>query len=461
MQSYSLSHLSDGALARDLATFDARHNASLAALLAHLAEFDARRLHRPAAFPSLKAYCVGQLHWCEQAALKRIRAARAARRFPDIRAAVAEGRLHLSAVVMLAPHLTPENAEELLEAATHRSRAKIEELLAQRFPRPDVPARLEPAAGSGAVEVSPGTLAGQLLELSLLTVPTDGGKGTAAPPIPGRVAGRVSPLAPERYLLQVTLDQQARDLLARAQALLGHRARPHDVAGVLKRALGELVERLEKRKCGAVSHAGRARAGTAVRLSRSKRARHIPAPVRRAVWERDGGRCAFVGESGRRCEAREQLEYDHVTPVARGGAATVEGVRLLCRAHNQLAAERAYGAGFMDRKRAEATRATRAAKARREAASRPAPASDAAGRKQAKPQPGRLPRPADEDPDTSVIPWLRSLGLRADQAKRAAEAVAHMADAPLEARLKSALASHASFRFPSIRRSVTGAVAAR
>jgi len=61
-----------------------------------------------------------------------------------------------------------------------------------------------------------------------------------------------------------------------------------------------------------------------------------------------------VSESGKRCDERGFLEYDHEIPVARGGKATVENIRLRCRAHNQFEAERAFGAEFMDDKRAEA-----------------------------------------------------------------------------------------------------------
>src|SRR5436309_7905194 len=94
MCTYSLSHLSDSALLRDLATLVAHDRATTARLLAHLAEVDERRLYLPAAYPSIYAYCVGELRLCEQAAFKRIRAARTARRFPAIFAALAEGRLH-------------------------------------------------------------------------------------------------------------------------------------------------------------------------------------------------------------------------------------------------------------------------------------------------------------------------------------------------------------------------------
>ena len=89
------------------------------------------------------------------------------------------------------------------------------------------------------------------------------------------------------------------------------------------------------------------------RLTRptAENARQVPASVKRAVWQRDGGRCTFVGDSGHRCASRTRLEYDHVEPVAAGGRATVKGLRLRCRAHNQLAAEQAFGRGFMNAKR--------------------------------------------------------------------------------------------------------------
>src|SRR5436190_13450977 len=103
---YCLSHLSDGALLRDLTSLVARDRATTAELLAHLAEVDARKLYRPAGYPSMYAWCMGELNMSEDAACKRICAARMARRFPAILPAVADGRLHLSTVVMLAPHLT-------------------------------------------------------------------------------------------------------------------------------------------------------------------------------------------------------------------------------------------------------------------------------------------------------------------------------------------------------------------
>src|SRR5262245_184198 len=135
---YQLSHLSDGSLLSGLRTLIDRDRETTAELLAHLAEVDQRKLYLPAAHPSLFAYCVEELHLSEEAACKRIRAARAAREFPVVFEALADGRLHLTAVCLLAPHLTDETADELLGGATHKSKAQIEQLLAERFPRPDV-----------------------------------------------------------------------------------------------------------------------------------------------------------------------------------------------------------------------------------------------------------------------------------------------------------------------------------
>jgi hypothetical protein len=71
--------------------------------------------------------------------------------------------------------------------------------------------------------------------------------------------------------------------------------------------------------------------------------RHIAAAVRREVYEREGGRCAYVGEGGRRCEATHLLEYQHIVPVARGGRSRAENLTLFCQPHNLLQAVKDFG----------------------------------------------------------------------------------------------------------------------
>ena len=75
----------------------------------------------------------------------------------------------------------------------------------------------------------------------------------------------------------------------------------------------------------------------------------IPAAVRRAVWERDGGRCSWPLDGGGCCGSTHRLELDHVIPWARGGESTVANLRLVCARHNQLAARRVFGARCVER----------------------------------------------------------------------------------------------------------------
>ena len=307
-----------------------------AAVLVHLGEVEARRLYLPAACSSMHVYCVRVLGMWEDQAFKRIRAARAVRRFPVVGAAVAEGRLHLSGVVLLAPHLTDRSAAELVAEASGKSKAEIEILLALRAPRADVPERLERVVGQVA-----------------LVVPGPVGHEVVPGPVPSEVvpgpvaAATVAPLSPERFALQVTIGEGTRRKLRRAQALLRHRVPSGDLAEVLDRALDALLEKVEAKKFG------RVKAPRAAKASRSRR--YVPREARREALARDGARCSFVAEDRRRCEETGFLELDHVVPVAQGGDAS-EGVRLLCRSHNQYEAERMLGRAAVEAGRAAMAR---------------------------------------------------------------------------------------------------------
>jgi len=384
----SLSHLSDHVVEQHLRALLARDRHITAALLAHLAEFDARRLYLPAGYASLWAWCVGELHLSEDAAAKRIHAARAAREFPAIFEMVADGRLHLSAVSLLAPHLTAQNAGTLLAAATHKSKSDVQLLLASHAPRPDVPTRIAPLlAAPASTQHAPGHVG--VLEL-------EHAPGHVAPPAPV-APPKVTPLAPQRFALQVTIPESTRDKLQYAQELLGHVLDPRDVAGLLDRALDALIREQEKQKLAACSRPRPRRSHA--------NGRYVPAEIKREVHRRDGGRCTFVGDSGHRCESRTRLEFDHVEPVARGGQTTTANLRLRCRAHNQYEAERRFGKGFMESKRREATEA----------------------------------QAADDAMQRDVISALRTLGCRAEDARAIARRPEVRGATTLEERLRRAL----------------------
>jgi hypothetical protein len=424
MNSYSLTHLSDAVLLRDLRALLIRDRELTATLLAHVAEVDDRRLYASAGYSSMFAYCVGELRLSEDAAGRRITAARAARRFPALLSAIAEGRLHLTAVCLIAPHLSDENANELVLAATSRSRVEIQEWLASRFPQTaGVPStasiRLVARPGSGPVEI-------ETRDQFSLDEHAPAHVKSTTPVTDGERENSPSPV---RFIVQVTIEKSTHDKLRHAQALLSHSLSSRDVAEVLDRALDALIEKLETRKLGAAAGGRRSRAPS-IHSPRKfgSSSRYIAAHTRRAVWERDRGRCTFVSTSGHRCGERRLLQFDHVEPVARGGKPSVEGLRLRCRAHNLLEAERAFGREFMKRKR-ELARCNATATGAR-----------ATGAHATETRTLSAPRgTAADDLTQYVLAGLRGLGCRGEEARRAALFSLSIESGSLEERMRAAL----------------------
>jgi len=218
---YSLRHLTDAALLQCLSDLVARDRATTADLLAHIAEVVHRELYAPAGYDSMSAYCVQELRLSEQAAYKRINVARVALEFPRLFEMIADGRLNLSTAQLLGPRLTPDNADQLLDQAANKTRAEIEILLAHWFPKADEPTSLRPIAtprpAVSAVQLSPGIVDTGSLILSTVSevdpdrLPSEAPAAATAPiqaPAPVETPApraRVTPLAPERYVLKVTI----------------------------------------------------------------------------------------------------------------------------------------------------------------------------------------------------------------------------------------------------------------
>jgi hypothetical protein len=327
MSNRSLTSLSDSALLAETARAAGVERRATADLLALLAEVDHRRLYLGLGCSSLFTYCTQVLHLSEPAAYARITAARAASRWPAILTRLAAGDVTLTAVTLLAAHLTDENHEALLDAARHKTKRDIEHLVACVDPQPDVPSvlrRLPTPAGPAPIATS---LALGEAEVITPTAPTPSSRQ------PRTV---ILPLSVDRYLLKVTLSETAHADLARVRELMRHTVPTGDPAAIVARALSVLRRQLERTRQGAAP-----RPKAAVR-PRSRTSRHVPAEVRRVVWARDEGRCAFVGTDGR-CTSTGFLEFHHVHPFARGGPTTADNLELRCRAHNAHEGERDFG----------------------------------------------------------------------------------------------------------------------
>lgn len=368
-QFWRLDHLSNRELAAGLERVASDVRRSTGELIAYLGEVEERRLHLLAACGSMFEFCVERLGFSEDEACRRIEVARLARRFPALFPPLAEGKLSLSVVALLKPHLDAGNLEQLLAGVSGMSVRRAKEFLAAHFPSADVPSTVrklpERAASSATSPPSchnsdrlpePPSMGTNAASASIEPPSHEPPRAvqSLAPPARAR-ADELTPISFERYAICFTASKELKQKLELARDLLRHASPSGDFAPVVERALDLLLAELSKRRFG------KARSGSARRSSGAKSAsaehqespnsREIPRAARREVAERDGIQCSWTDDAGHRCSSRAWLEFDHRQPFARDGASTPDNLRLLCRAHNQLAAEQAYGRAHLDRTR--------------------------------------------------------------------------------------------------------------
>lgn len=347
-----LRSLSDDELLKRLAHFVGQSRRTEADLIAHLAEVDERRLYAREASPSMFAYCTDVLHLSEHEAYLRISIARASRKHPQLLSMLAAGRLHLSGaaeLVPLLPGLPPQERDALLQRAAHKSKREIQALVASVAPRPEVAQQIRklperPVAPAPGPASAPGLGAPVAGPAALNVAQAGPGEATRTSEIAFRAPAAVrretvAPLAPSRYLVQFTASAALRAKLERLKAL-----RPGvELAELIEQAVTEKLDRLEARRFG-LAKAPR----NEVAAGEPSSSRYIPASIRRAVYERDGGRCRYEDSAGHRCPATKDLQFDHCgVPWSRGGEHTVANLRLLCPTHNALEAERDFGSAKM------------------------------------------------------------------------------------------------------------------
>ncbi len=332
--------LSDHDLLARLGALAGKERETSVELVAHLAALDARpSVYLAQGYGSLHAYCTQALRLSEDAASNRIEAARACRRFPLILDLLASGEMTLTSVRLLGRHLTRENHQAVLEKARGRTLRQIDVLVAMLAPQLDAPSLVRKVPASMPPASAPAQVVATLpSEPRSMTSPAP-----AAAPCPV-----VRPTAPERYRVQFTIGESTHEKLRKLQALLRREIPDGDPGVIFDRAVSALLAQVESRKLGVTATP---RSRPPIRRATDDEdirtppppSRNVPRPVRRAVWRRDAGLCAFVSMDGRRCMERNFLEFHHVQAYAKNGPATADNISLRCRRHNQYEAERAFG----------------------------------------------------------------------------------------------------------------------
>jgi hypothetical protein len=280
------------------------------------------------------------------AAQYRKSAAELIQRFPAVEAALRDGRLCLSSVIEVAKVLTPENQVEVLPrffGLSSRDAAFVAASIrpVENAPRREVlvPVRLESSAAPAAAPL----LAFRAPEVA--TVEAAQASAGAPEPIPPPSASvrptppkpsTFEPLDAERGRLHLTVSLRLHRKIEAAR-----NAQPGATTEeILETALDALLTQRAKRK------------GIGVRPRKTPRpagSDTTTAEVTRALYERSGGRCEWIFESGERCNSPVLPERDHIQPRGRGGPTTFANLRICCKPHNNLAARQVYGDKWMDR----------------------------------------------------------------------------------------------------------------
>jgi hypothetical protein len=338
------------AFAARLASLLRQEQHALADFLVALAEFDRHRGWLELGHSGLFPFLNRELGLSKTASFFRKTAAELIQRFPEIVQPLRDGRLCLTTMASLSKVLTPENRAEVLPRFFHRSRLEAKAIAAELCPDVAPPTRtVVTPAPARAVPMAQAALS-SIDAAGGFTVKPDCPEGmTSAPasapalPAPPRPV-TVEPLTAEKARLHMTVSPEFLAKLEAARLALSHSLPGATAEDVLSAGLDLLLERDARRK-GLTEHPRLAPPEEAALPG----AAYIPAAVRREVWERDGACCQWPLASGGVCGSRLRLEFDHRVSRAEGGRPTVANVRVLCGAHNKLAARERLGDRLMDR----------------------------------------------------------------------------------------------------------------
>ena len=381
--------LSDNDLtaALELAIISERNN--VAASIACLIEITARDLHTRRGASSLFVYLTRFMKLSESSASKRCAAVKSIRMYPEMLDLIQSGRLHLSNIALVSRHLTAENSARLIALAQKETQRGLEKVLAMEFPQSAKRDIIRPAVYLS--RDAQRTLCGNVQKHDgTRDKPEEKvGEDCAAEARPdfffeSETGSTQPPTAqvPSAVRVHVTLNPEA----SAALDFLGQAMPGKSASDILSLAICELRKRRET----AAGEAGNSKPTKPTKPTKSTKStkptksgsrilavarvghndaeptekddsagsllakRYISTALRREVAQRDGHRCTYVApaDSGpdgtRRCGAIHLLEFDHVTPRAFGGQNSLENLRLLCRAHNNLAAKDFMGKEFIE-----------------------------------------------------------------------------------------------------------------
>ena len=351
-------------------------------IIDHLREIEDRDLHLARGFSTLFDYSVNELGYSSGAAWRRTLAMRLCRRMGDVRERLQTGSLTLSTAAQLQSAFERQERKRRRTWAprpvrtSHGASSTTESIAAQEEKATD---RLPPETAASPPESASSVRS----EMPVVVLDATGQRelvkqatGKSSRQVEELIASVDPSLATPREQLRargdgrwtftVVVDQECRHALNQLKSLMSHVDPAMSYGRLVNRLVQEELRRRDPRlrgsnrddarqngttpepadavstaKCAAPDHGVAASTPNhpgngATGQQPAPPGRVIPAAIKRAVWERDQGRCSYVDPAtGRRCTSRHLLQIDHIRPWARGGGTEPDNLRLLCHAHHR------------------------------------------------------------------------------------------------------------------------------
>jgi HNH endonuclease len=325
-----------------------REHEATVALITALLECDRSEDHVALGYSGMWDFLVSHLNYSNAAASRRYKAMKCARKFPQVLDMLRKHQTNLSALAQAEATLAKAaDPQELLGEICGKSQRQVEEVLARHNPQPKKKEQIRRVT----VKSAAGSAASPPPDQDLFTEPT------SAPEVRTSEAATSAPEQPtpptpqleERVAISFSVRAETYEEFEKARLFLSRKL-PQGVT--MEAAFEELLDFYLKHKAPKNPRPSKQRASrktaskpgisadNTVHPNHSNRTvhrttRHIPAAVRRDVFERDGHRCTYAGLTGKQCGSSYDLELDHIQPFAVGGKHVADNLRVLCATHNQ------------------------------------------------------------------------------------------------------------------------------
>jgi hypothetical protein len=331
----NLTTVSDHELLKSLQSLVGQERAILTDILQHLLEVENRKLHLKEGYPSLFQYAIEVLHYSEAQAFRRISAMRLMKEIPEIKSSIIDGTIqltHLTQAQQYFKHkakesesLTKEEKVELLDSLKNKTTRETEKVFAKLSPEQVAPDKTH-AITEAQTEIrfiASNTLLEKLQRFKELDSHSVGDANYN-----------------ELFERLVDLALSKKEPKSRVSREIIIPPTPFTVPeAIVSSKTLDPIKPISSPSAPKVIKAKINRSGEV-----NTRSRHIPNSIKREVLKRDKGICTFINPStGKRCNSKYFLQFEHKIPFARDGAHTAENITLLCRNHNLFQVEKVFG----------------------------------------------------------------------------------------------------------------------